>query len=84
MEQALSGRGRVAAFTIQTVPSDEFVNDAPYAYVLVDLDEGGRISGWIPSMKSEADLEIGQRVRWVTSYRPGVQFEKEPPASGSA
>ncbi len=75
-EAALSGEGRVAAFTIQTVPSEEFVNDAPYAYVLVDLDEGGRVSGWMPAVRSDGDLAIGDRVRWVPSYKAGVQFEK--------
>ena len=76
-EFALSGKGVVAAFTVQNVPSDEFVNEAPYAYVLVDLDEGGRISGWMPAVKSVGDLAIGDRVRWVASYKPGVQFQKE-------
>ena len=81
-EFALSGKGTVAAFTVQNVPSDEFVNDAPYAYVLVDLDEGGRLSGWMPSVRAVGDLSIGDRVRWVPSYKPGVQFERDPtPAS---
>ena len=82
-EFALSGKGVVAAYTVQTVPADEFVNDAPYAYVLVDLDEGGRVSGWMPSVKSVSDLAVGDRVRWVTSYKPGVQFEKDTGGSKS-
>ena len=57
------------------MPSDEFLNDAPYAYVLVDLDGGGRVSGWIPSIAQESELSIGARVRFVSSYKPGVQFE---------
>ncbi|MGA7846184.1 MAG: OB-fold domain-containing protein [Thermoplasmata archaeon] len=76
-ELPLSGKGVVVAYTVQNVPSDEFVNDAPYAYVLVGLDEGGRISGWMPSVKAVGDLAIGDRVRWVASYKPGVQFEKD-------
>jgi uncharacterized OB-fold protein len=75
-EFPLSGQGAVAAFTVQNVPSDEFVNDAPYAYVVVELDEGGRLSGWMPLVRSEADLAIGDRVHWVASYKPGVQFQK--------
>lgn len=82
-EFALSGKGVVAAFTLQNVPADEFVNEAPYAYVLVDLDEGGRISGWMPAVKSDGDLAIGDRVQWVASYKPGVQFEKGTAASVS-
>ncbi|MCI4353354.1 MAG: OB-fold domain-containing protein [Thermoplasmata archaeon] len=81
VEFALSGKGVVAAFTLQNVPADEFVNDAPYAYVLVDLDEGGRISGWMPTVKSDGDLAMGDRVHWVVSYKPGVQFEKDATAS---
>jgi len=84
-EFPLSGKGVVSAFTLQTVPADDFVNEAPYAYVLVDLDEGGRISGWMPTVRSEADLSIGDRVHWVPSYKPGVQFEKDavpPPVPG--
>jgi uncharacterized OB-fold protein len=80
-EATLSGKGRVAALTLQNVPSDEFVNEAPYAYVLVDLDEGGRISGWMPSVRAETDLSVGDRVRWVASYKPGVQFEKDTSVS---
>jgi uncharacterized OB-fold protein len=83
-EFLLSGKGVVAAFTVQNVPSDEFVNDAPYAYVVVELDEGGRISGWMPSVRAVDDLSIGDRVHWVPSYKPGVQFEKDPAASDSA
>ena len=63
--------------SVQTVPSDEFLNDAPYAYVIVELDEGGRITGWMPSVRSDRDLGIGDRVRWVASYKAGVVFERE-------
>ena len=83
-EFVLSGKGAVAAYTVQNVPSDEFVNDAPYAYVLIDLDEGGRISGWMPTVRSTQDLSIGDRVHWVPSYKPGVQFEKDAAAPSTA
>ena len=73
----LSGRGRIAAFSVQNVPSDEFLNEAPYAYVVVDLDEGGRLTGWVPGVASDRELSIGTRVRFAPSYRPGVQFERE-------
>jgi len=74
----LSGRGRLVAFTVQTVPADEFLNEAPYAYVVVALDEGGRISGWIAGTPPEGALALGDRVRWVPGYKTGVQFEREP------
>lgn len=83
-EVDLSGRGRIAAYTVQTVPAEEFVNDAPYAYVVVELEEGGRITGWIPGTRAPDELEVGLPVAWVASYRAGVQFERRPPAEGAA
>lgn len=75
-EVELGHEGTVAAFTVQTVPSDEFLNEAPYAYVVVDLDGGGRVSGWIPGVAPASDLAVGERVRFHPSYKPGVQFER--------
>ena len=83
-EAALSPRGTVSAFTILTVPGDEFLNDAPYAYVVVDLEGGGRVTGWMPSVKSEKDLTIGEPVHFVAGYKPGVQFVKDSEAAPSA
>jgi uncharacterized OB-fold protein len=74
VETDLTGRGRIEAFSVQNVPSDEFLNDVPYAYVVVALEEGGRITGWIDGIAREADLAIGAPVEWVTSYKPGVHF----------
>jgi len=76
-EADLTRQGTVAAFTILTVPGEEFLNDAPYAYVVVDLDGGGRVTGWMPSVRAEGEIAIGDRVKFVTSYKPGVQFAKE-------
>jgi len=82
-EAVLSPQGKVVAFTVLNVPGDEFLNDAPYAYVVVELDGGGRITGWMPTVRSETDLAIGDRVRFRSSYKPGVQFVKESDASAS-
>ncbi len=76
-EAELSDRGSVVAYTILAVPGDEFLNEAPYAYVVVELDGGGRVTGWMPRVRSETELRIGDRVRFTPSYRPGVQFAKE-------
>lgn len=73
----LPGTGTVVAGTVQNVPSDEFVNDAPYAYVIVELDGGGRVTGWMPEVRRPEDLVLGTRVRWAPSYRAGVIFERE-------
>jgi len=80
----LAPKGTVVAYTVLTVPGDEFLNDAPYAYVVVELDGGGRVTGWMPSVRSEADLAIGDRVHFVPSYKPGVQFAKGPAAGAGA
>jgi uncharacterized OB-fold protein len=79
-EKDLGDRGKVAAFTILTVPAEEFLNDAPYAYVVVELDGGGRVTGWMPTVRAESDLAIGDRVRFVSGYKPGVQFAKDSEA----
>ncbi len=83
VEQVLGSAGWVVAFTLLTVPGDEFLNDAPYAYVVVELDGGGRITGWMPSVRTVDGLTIGARVRFVPSYKPGVQFALET-AAGDA
>jgi uncharacterized OB-fold protein len=76
-EKELAPRGKVTAFTILSVPGDEFLNDAPYAYVVVELEGGGRVTGWMPAVKSETDLAIGTPVHFVPGYKPGVQFVKD-------
>jgi len=75
-EVELSKNGTVVAFTVQTVPGDEFLNDAPYAYVVVDLERGGRVTGWMPGVRSDEELRVGESVHFVPSYKPGVQFAK--------
>ena len=83
VEIELSGRGRVSAYTILAVPGDDFLNDAPYAYVVVDLEEGGRITGWMPSVRQVSDLAIGDAVHFVPGYKPGVQFAKDADATAA-
>lgn len=82
-EARLSGKGRLVAFTVQNVPGDEFLNDAPYAYVVVELEEGGRMTGWIDGIRAESELAVGQPVEWAPTYKPGVHFRRADPA-GSA
>jgi uncharacterized OB-fold protein len=75
-EVALAREGELRAVTVQHVPSDEFLNEAPYAYVLVALDGGGTVAGWVEGVRTDAELQIGDRVRFRPSYKPGVQFER--------
>jgi uncharacterized protein len=83
-EVELSGTGRLVAFTVQNVPGDEFLNDAPYAYVIVELDGGGRITGWIDGIRSEPELSEGMRVVWTPTYKPGVHFRPEQRSSSGS
>lgn len=86
-EASLDPRGRIVAGTIVSVASEEFVNEAPYAYVVVELLGGGRVSGWIPHVASEAEIAPGTPVRFAPGYKPGVQFERralEGPGAGSS
>jgi uncharacterized OB-fold protein len=80
-EHALSATGTVVAFTLLTVPGDEFLNDAPYVYAVVEMDGGGRITGWMPTVRTVDGVVIGERVRFRPSYRPGVQFIRESEAA---
>lgn len=83
-ETELTSTGRLVAFTVQTVPADEFLNEAPYAYAVVDLDGGGRVTGWISGVAAETELAVGERVRFVRSYKPGVQFARIAPGGEDA
>lgn len=79
----LGTEGRVSAVSVQHVPGDEYLNEAPYAYVLVALDGGGTIAGWIEGAAGAADVRIGDRVRFRPSYKPGVQFERLAAGGGA-
>lgn len=76
-DTTFKGHGSVIAFSLQNVPADEFVNDAPYAYALVQLEEGTIVSGWLPNAKRPEDLKIGDKVHWTKSYKVGMVFEKD-------
>ena len=72
-----SSTGKIVTYTIQHVASEAFMNEVPFAWAIVELDEGGpRVSGWIPFVAKPADLPAGQRVKFTPSYKPGMMFEK--------
>ncbi len=70
------GEGRVVTYTIQYVAPEQFLNEVPYAWAVIDLDDGPRITGWIPFISKSEDLPVGQKVRFKKSYLPGIVFEK--------
>jgi uncharacterized protein len=71
-----STEGTVVTYTIQQVAPEAFLNEVPYAWAIVQLDNGPKITGWIPFIAKPSDLPVGQRVRFKKSYLPGIVFEK--------
>ena len=71
------GSGTVRTYTLLSVPSEKFVEDAPYAYVVVDLDEGGSTSGWMTEVHSPAEIAVGDRVVFARDGKKGIAFRKE-------
>lgn len=71
-----STTGKVVSYTIQSVAAEQFLNETPFAFALIQLDDGPRVSGWIPWIAKPKDLPMGQKVEYVPSYKPGMQFEK--------
>ncbi len=71
-----SGKGTIVTYTIQLVAPEQFMNEVPYAWAVIDLDEGPRITGWIPFISKPSELPVGQRVEFKKSYLPGTVFGK--------
>lgn len=72
----LAGRGKVVSHTIQRVAAPEFLKEVPYAFVVVDLEDGTRVTGRMPGIGSDADLPYGQMVRAAVGGKGGLIFEK--------
>ena len=68
--------GSVLTYTIQFVAPEQFMNEVPYAWAIIQLDDGPKVTGWIPFVSKPSDLPIGQRVIFKKSYLPGIVFEK--------
>jgi uncharacterized OB-fold protein len=76
-EITLATRGKIISFSVANVPSDLFSKDAPFGYVIVEMDDGSRVSGWMPGVKSPGEIKVGDQVCWKPSYRHGLVIEKE-------
>lgn len=72
-----STTGKVVSYTIQSVAAEQFMNEVPFAWAIIKLDDGPQISGWIPYISKAAELPKDQRVKFIPSYKPGMMFEKE-------
>lgn len=71
-----SNKGKVVSYTIQTVAAEQFLNETPFAYAIVDLDDGPQIACWVPWISKPDDLPLGSELTYVPSYKPGIQFDK--------
>lgn len=71
-----SKTGTVVSYTIQSVASEAFLNETPFAFAIIKLDDGPQVSGWIPWIAKPKDLATGQKVEYTPSYKPGMLFEK--------
>ena len=61
-ETKLAEKGKVLTFTVIRVPPHQFVDQAPYAVGIVELDDGVKLTGQIVDCDFE-DLKIGKRVK---------------------
>ena len=60
----LKGTGKVVTYTILTVPPAGFEDLAPYAWVVMELDDSGlRVSGFLAKIPTPEDLPIGTPVK---------------------
>jgi len=71
-----SGTGSVLTYTIQFVAPEQYMNEVPYAWAIIQLDDGPKVTGWIPFISKPSDLPVGQRVTFKKSYLPGIVFER--------
>jgi hypothetical protein len=74
----LEGSGVVVTYTIQAVVPEGFEDAGSYAWVVFKVDNAPlRASGFLPGIKTPADLPIGTKVR-VAGYDPkhGLLLQK--------
>jgi len=74
----LEGQGSVATYTIMTVPPAGFEEYAPYAWVVLKLDNSElRVSGFMAGIKSPEELPVGTRAKISGFDDRGIIIEKE-------
>ena len=74
----LKGSGKVVTYTIMTVTPALFEDLAPYAWVVMELDDLGiRISGFLGKIPTPKDLPIGTSVKIVGFDERGIVLEKQ-------
>ena len=74
----LKGTGKVVTYTIMTVPPAGFEDLAPYAWVVMELDDSGiRVSGFLAKIPTPEDLPIGTPVKVTGFDERGIVLEKQ-------
>ena len=79
---SMAGYGKVVTYTIMTVPPAGFEDLAPYAWVVMELDDTSenmspvRISGFLPNIQKPEDLPIGAAVKVVDFDDRGIVLKK--------
>ena len=72
-EVLLSGRGKIATFTVIRYPPEGFENDAPYIVALVDLENGPRVIGRITANPEE--LKVAEVVQYTGKVDGALRFQ---------
>ena len=76
-DSILKGTGKVVTYTIITVPPAGFEDLAPYAWVVMELNDSGiRISGFLSNIQKPEDLQIGAIVKVIDFDNRGIVLEK--------
>jgi len=76
-DSILKGTGKVATYTIMTVPPAGFEDLVPYAWVVIELDDSDlRISGFLPNIQKPEDLPIGAAIKVVGFDDRGIVLKK--------
>jgi len=76
-DSILKGAGKVATYTIMTVPPAGFEDLVPYAWVVIELDDSDlRISGFLPNIQKPEDLPIGAAIKVVGFDDRGIVLKK--------
>ena len=74
---ALDGQGQVETYTIMTVPPSGFEKYAPYAWVVLNINNSDlRISGFLANISKPEDLPIGTELKMVDFDDRGIVLEK--------
>lgn len=73
----LPSTGVIEAYTVQKlIAPEEFLNDIPFAFAVVKLDDGTHVSGMVLDIAADKDLPVGQKVKHAPSYKSVYLFEK--------